>query len=85
MNDRHMQEKIIRAAKFAMNDAALFLDTHPYDIKALEYFKKYQKITADATAEYTAKFGPITMDALPQSAKSWTWIDGPWPWEKEAN
>ena len=32
----------INAASFAVDDVKLFLDTHPCDKDAMEYFEKYQ-------------------------------------------
>ena len=34
----------INAASFAVDDVKLFLDTHPCDKDAMEYFEKYQEM-----------------------------------------
>ena len=34
----------VNAASFAVDDVKLFLDTHPCDKEAMEYFEKYQEM-----------------------------------------
>lgn len=45
------QMKIVRETGFAMLDAALYLDTHPKDEKAMDYFNKYQTLYREACKE----------------------------------
>jgi len=40
----------INAASFAVDDVKLFLDTHPCDKDAMEYFEKYQEMRKYASA-----------------------------------
>ncbi len=70
-------------AEFALVEANLFLDTHPTDANALEYFSKYQQIHDKAVAAYTAAYGPLT--AMQHTGSRWKWTDGPFPWERAAN
>ena len=42
----------INAASFAVDDVKLFLDTHPCDKDAMEYFEKYQEMRKCALREY---------------------------------
>ena len=51
------QMKIVRETGFAMLDAALYLDTHPKDEKAMDYFNKYQTLYREACKEYEACSG----------------------------
>ena len=83
MNGRAELLRRIQILEFVMYDAALYLDTHPCDEKALEYFHHHKKLKDDAVAEYAACYGPLTMDTV-ESKNKWTWIEKPWPWEKEA-
>ena len=48
---RDLLEQINRAS-FAVDDVKLFLDTHPCDSAALEYFHEYNKIRNQAMREY---------------------------------
>ena len=72
----------VMEASFFMTDLALYLDTHPKDQKAFALFQKYAKKAQEARAAYEEKFGPLThMGAA--NEKSWTWIDNPWPWDRD--
>jgi len=70
----------IQMLDFVVHDTGLYLDTHPMDQDALCYFHKYNEMYKEAVAEYTACYGPLTMEAV-ESKNKWTWIEKPWPWE----
>lgn len=70
----------IRGYAFSVNDLALYLDTHPCDQKALRAHKEYAEKLAEAKEMYQQKYGPLTI-YYPMN-NSWSWIDGPWPWER---
>lgn len=73
----------IYTASFAVDDAKLFLDTHPCDREALDYFEKYQEIRKCALKEYARYYGPLTIDTVPDtSCENWNWINDPWPWQE---
>lgn len=84
MNDRKTLLHRIQVCDFALNEAGLFLDTHPNDKAALEYYSRYLQMSKDARDEYVKKFGPITTRDYNGEA-SWKWVDDPWPWEREDN
>ena len=72
----------INEASFAVDDVKLYLDTHPCDEEAMEYFQKYSQIRNEALKEYATHYGPLTIDTVNCSAKNkWSWIEEPWPWE----
>ena len=82
MTEREVLLKRVQICDFALNDASLFLDTHPEDAEALAYYKKYldmRKATVDA---FQDRFGPLTKDAY-DGGPRWRWVDGPWPWQME--
>ena len=70
----------IQQYSFVLYETALYLDTHPNCSEALEYFEKYNCKLHEATAEYEAKFGPLTFFGHSNSDK-WQWVCDPWPWE----
>lgn len=81
MSRNELMRQIMRY-DFAVNELVLFLDTHPTDMKAL---KKYEEVVCKAKKLkelYNETFGPITTDDV-KSTESWTWLKGPWPWEKQ--
>lgn len=71
---------LINKSSFAMDDARLYLDTHPYDNEARNYYNKMEQIRSQAIAQYNAAFGPILWyDADTSNVREWN--KGPWPWQ----
>ncbi len=84
MNEREKLFRAIQICDFAIKDLNLYLDTHPGCTVALQYFHRYNELSSKAREQYAQQYGPI----IPQQVKSteqWTWINGPWPWERGAN
>ena len=69
---------------FAINELALYLDTHPDDKEALQLYKTYQELYHKGMMEYGNNCGPLN-HINPTDQKTYTWIDEPWPWEYAAN
>lgn len=83
MSENSLMKKL-QSYGFAAYDMLLYLDTHPKDKKAFEMFKELVEKTNELKMEYENKYGPLT----PYSAArfdTFTWLEGPWPWQKEAN
>lgn len=72
--------KVLSEVSFAMYDCCLFLDTHPNDSSALEYFQKMKKKRKAAMDIYTRKFGPLVLDCAGDGC-AWDWGKEPLPWE----
>lgn len=72
--------QLISQLSFAAFDAGLYLNTHPTDLNALEYYNHINCMSQQAAAEYNAMYGPLTMESV-RSNNEWTWINEPWPWE----
>lgn len=73
--------KEIMALNFAINDLALYLDTHPEDQNVIRMHCEYSKKQIALTTEYQRLYGPLTINF---TSDSWDWIDEPWPWERSA-
>ncbi len=71
----------INQYSFAINDIILFLDSHPNDQNAMEYFRKYRKLRMDALKEYDKYYAPLTLDTAAKDSLPWSWASEPWPWE----
>ena len=71
----------VQAADFAAHDAALFLNTHPTDAKALAFYQQAKQNAEDLMCQYTTMFGPLTQADV-TSKTHWDWINEPWPWER---
>ncbi len=74
---------LIQQAGFALTDANLFLDSHPQNKMALDYFADMQKQYIQLQAEYETIYGPLTAFDT-NTEQGWSWIQAPWPWELEA-
>ena len=70
--------KEIMDLNFAINDLALYLDTHPNDNNAIRMHCEYSNKQIDLTAEYQKLYGPLTINFM---SDAWDWIDEPWPWD----
>ena len=73
----------LQAMCFALQELALYLDTHRQDQEALELYRAYQKLYHDASAEYAKKCGPL-QHSIPTEGP-YKWLDDPWPWEYAKN
>ena len=72
----------ISEVSFAMDEARLFLDTHPCCKEALEYYKNMCAVRDKLVKEYTACYGPLSSyDCFCDDC--WKWVEYPWPWEGE--
>ena len=66
---------------FAIQELALYLDTHREDREALEQYRAYQQMYR-RVAEAHGR--PLTHMA-PGKGEEYQWLDDPWPWEYAAN
>lgn len=72
----------VQTRRIAVTDANLFLDTHPTNKLALEYYNSALEDFKEALFDYQDQFGPInvyhgTFDS------PFSWVETPWPWERE--
>lgn len=68
---------------FAVHEAVLYLDTHPNDQNALEYYRRKQQQLTQASENYQKVVGPIRACMVDTNSGSWQWVETPWPWEIE--
>lgn len=73
----------LQTLAFAIQELALYLDTHREDQEALELYRTYQKMYHDGMMTYAEKYGPMN-HGIPGNGP-YQWLDEPWPWEYEAN
>ena len=74
----------LQALGFAVQELALYLDTHPEDKEALELYRSYQDMLHKGMMLYNEKCGPLN-HKMPSGSDRYNWIDDPWPWEYAAN
>ena len=73
----------LQALAFAVNELALYLDTHRDDARALELYREYQKLYHQCRHEYADNCGPMSHRTPTEGP--YRWLDDPWPWEYCAN
>lgn len=74
----------LQALGFAVQELALYLDTHREDTEALELYRDYQKMYQHCAEEYQRMFGPLNHMSISESP-NYEWLDDPWPWEYSKN
>jgi spore coat protein JB len=78
------QEQLLRWVmqnKFACIDANLYLDTHPEDTEAIEYFQEHNRFYLEALDIYSRTYGPLTIAHAHHNDNYWDWVNQPWPWQ----
>ena len=73
----------LQTVSFAIQELALYLDTHRDDAEALELYRQFQLLYDEECAKYEQKFGPLTHNV--PSHGEYRWLDEPWPWEYAVN
>ena len=73
----------LQTLAFAIQELALYLDTHRDDQVALDMYRTYQKLYHQCMMEYSADHGPMNHGT--PSEGEYRWLDDPWPWEYCAN
>ena len=73
----------LQTMAFAIQELALYLDTHRDDKEAVELYQTYQKLYHDGMIAYTKKYGPLNHKTPTDGP--YKWLDDPWPWEYCAN
>lgn len=73
----------LQTLAFAIQELALYLDTHRDDQEALELYRSFQKLYKQGTEKYEEKYGPLTHKSV--MTGNYRWLDDPWPWEYAKN
>lgn len=73
----------LQTLAFAIQELALYLDTHRDDTEALELYRSYQKLYEKGAEKYEAMCGPLNHTRAAEGP--YRWLDEPWPWEYAKN
>ena len=73
----------LQTMAFAIQELALYLDTHRDDKEALELYRSYQKMYDEGRDAYEKMCGPLNHMSIDEGA--YRWLDDPWPWEYAKN
>lgn len=82
-NKRNELLQMVRRQSFAVRDISLYLDTHPTDTEALSCLQKFSRMLEETREQYTELYGPLRAEDT-NSKNCWTWVQTPWPWERQA-
>lgn len=80
MNQKEQMLKDIGIVDFTVTELALFLDTHPKDSMAMEYFNHYNRMNVQLKREFSRNYYPLKLEYA-DSNQEWRWGDAPLPWE----
>ncbi len=70
--------------EFSLIDTVLYLDAYPHSGEALAYYKKLKAEREELIRTLSMSYGkPMTM--FDNCGDTWSWTEGPWPWEACAN
>lgn len=70
----------LQALAFAIQELALYLDTHRDDQDALELYRDYQEMYDHCRTAFRKSNGPLS-HMHSTDGKHYAWLDDPWPWE----
>ena len=73
----------LQTMAFAIQELALYLDTHRDDKEALELYRTFQKMYAQGRETYEKECGPLNHMSCAEG--EYKWLDEPWPWEYAKN
>ena len=73
----------LQTISFAIQELALYLDTHRDDKEALALYRNFQMMYEKAKKCYEAKYGPL--NHMSPMDGEYRWLDDPWPWEYAKN
>ena len=68
---------------FAVQEATLFLDTHPNDKEAFCYYKECNNMLTQAKEMYARNYGALNNRS--SYGNCYDYINAPWPWEVNAS
>lgn len=77
-------KKKLQTVDFAIVETTLYLNAYPNCRTALDYYHKLLAERESLIGVINEKCGPMSARDN-KSRTDWTWIDGPWPWEADAN
>ena len=73
----------LQTMAFAIQELALYLDTHRDDKEALELYRTFQKMYEQGKEIYEKEFGPL--NHMSTADGEYQWLNDPWPWEYAKN
>jgi len=66
---------------FVLVELTLYLDTHPYDMQAVQQFNQFAQRRRQVAQVFESRYGPLMQFGHSFSRYPWDWADSPWPWQ----
>lgn len=79
-NECNRMLKDIGIINFVMVELTLYLDTHPDDHEAMEYFQHYRLIYNRLCEDFSKRFYPLNL-CTSTNTTTWSWAMEKVPWE----
>ena len=73
----------LQMLSFAIQELALYLDTHRDDQEAFALYRQFQMLYDKAKDIYEKEYGPLTHKSA--VGDCYRWLCDPWPWEYPKN
>ena len=80
-SEREMMLHKINVISFICVEMQLYLDTHPYECDAIEYFNRNMTMLNELKHDYSQKNTPLNLSNANHSDQKWEWVLDPMPWE----
>lgn len=80
--DRQALMNEIYQLGFAIVETVLYLDTHPSDSDALNYYNQIKRRYSHVMEMYSREYGPL-LNTNVMNDNYWSWVATPMPWEVE--
>lgn len=79
--NREMMLKELMELDLRLYDLQLYLDTHPFEHKAVDEYNTSANKYRAMTQHFEKLYGPLTISDKDNNATPWEWIKSPWPWQ----
>lgn len=84
MTERQRLQRKVQMYGLACLETHLFLNTHPRNRQALDYYRKMSALYRQARDEYVKRCGPLRPSDVSDDMQMWEWVKAPWPWMTES-
>ena len=79
MSNKEQLLNDIGIVSFVLVELGLYLDTHPTDAEAMNFYRYARQANREAVRAYEQVYGPLMITQV--DSKDWSWMKNPWPWE----
>ncbi len=82
MDGHQFKMQSVMESGFAVDELALYLDTHPCCQNGLSAFSEACEQFKSRRLSYELEYGPLCATSA-VGGQNWSWVNMPWPWELE--